>query len=116
MRATDKQAPGAGSGCGVVERERRADGTVAVAVSGYLNAEGSPTLQEELAKLLKQGVRNVELDCSGVRFISSVGVGVLIVAVGDFRGVGGDVVVAGLNGELRHMFDMLELGDYVTLR
>lgn len=116
MSATEKQAPGAGPGCGVAERERRADGTVLLTVSGYLNAEGSPTLQESLGKLLKQGVKNVELDCSAVRFISSVGVGVLIVAVGDFRGVGGDVVVTGLNDELRHMFDMLELGDYVTLR
>lgn len=116
MSTTEKRAPNAGPGCGVVESGRRDDGTVLLAVSGYLNAEGSPTLQEALAQLLKQGARHVELDCSGVRFISSVGVGVLIVAVGDFRGVGGDVVVTGLNDELRHMFDMLELGDYVTLR
>jgi len=116
MSATEKTAVGAGRDCAVVEREWRADGTVLLAVSGYLNAEGSPTLQDKLAGLLKQGARNVELDCSAVRFISSVGVGVLIVAVGDFRGVGGDVVVTGLNEELRHMFDMLELGDYVTLR
>jgi|CXWL01.1.fsa_nt_gi anti-anti-sigma factor len=116
MSATEKPAVGGARDCGVVERERRPGGTVVLAVSGYLNAEGSPTLQDELAKLLKQGARHVELDCSAVRFISSVGVGVLIVAVGDFRGVGGDVVVTGLNDELRHMFDMLELGDYVTLR
>jgi anti-sigma B factor antagonist len=95
---------------------RRPNGTVALHLSGHLDVDGSPRLQQALTDQLQRGTRNVELDCTGVGFISSVGVGVLIVAVGEFRAVGGDIVVAGLNDELRHMFGMLELTDYVTLR
>jgi anti-sigma B factor antagonist len=98
------------------KRVTRPDGGIALVLGGHLDVDGSPRLQQALTELLAQGVRSVELDCTGVDFISSVGVGVLIVAVGEFRAVGGDVAVAGLNAELRQMFAMLELGDYVTLR
>lgn len=100
----------------VRHRVNRPDGTVAVTLQGHLDVEGSPILQQALVELRQEGAHNVELDCAGVRFISSVGVGVLIVAVGDFRAVGGDIAITGLNDEMRQMFEMLELTDYVTLK
>src|SRR5262245_13881469 len=84
------------------DRMRRPDGTVVLRLSGHLDVDGSPRLQHALAEILQQGMRSLELDCAGVDFISSVGVGALIVAVGEYRAVGGDVVVTGLNAELRH--------------
>jgi anti-sigma B factor antagonist len=98
------------------DRVRRPDGTVVLHLGGHLDVDGSPHLQQVLSELLGQGTRSVLLDCTGIGFISSVGVGVVIVAVGEYRAAGGDVVVTGLNAELRHMFEMLGLTDYVTLR
>jgi anti-sigma B factor antagonist len=98
------------------KRVTRADGSVALVLDGHLDVDGSPVLQNALSEVLRQGIRQVELDCRQVRFISSVGVGVLIVAVGEFREVGGDVAIAGLNDEMLQMFRMLELTDYVTLK
>lgn len=100
----------------VREHARRPDGGLLLKLAGHLDVDGSPRLQAVLAEALKHGVRDVELDCTGLRFMSSVGIGVVIVAVGEFRAVGGDIVVSGLNDELRHVFAMLELTDYVTVR
>jgi anti-sigma B factor antagonist len=99
----------------VRDRSVRQDGTTVLRIAGYLDIDGSSKLQEVLAGLLQEGVRRVVLECSDLRFITSVGVGVLIVAVGDFRGVGGDIEITALNEDLRSIFTMLDLTDYVTL-
>jgi anti-sigma B factor antagonist len=111
------RAPGhaAGREFEIRDRVRRPDGTVVLRLGGHLDVDGSPHLQQSLSEMLREGTRNVELDCTGVGFISSVGVGVVIVAVGEYRAAGGDVVVTGLSAELRAMFEMLGLTDYVTL-
>ena len=109
-------APAPGHEFEIRDRVRRPDGSVVLALSGHLDVDGSPRLQQELSEMLGQGTLSVELDCTGVGFISSVGVGVVIVAVGEYRAAGGDVIVTGLNAELRAMFEMLGLTDYVTLR
>jgi anti-sigma B factor antagonist len=98
------------------DRKTKPDGTTVLAIAGHLDIDGAPQLQEALAGLFKDGVRTVELDCSNLLFITSVGVGSLIVAVGDFQGVGGDLVITHLSEELHDIFRMLGLADYVTIR
>lgn len=100
----------------IVERARPAEGLCVLRVTGQLDIDGSSILQEAFVELLEQGVQTVHLECADLRFISSVGVGVLIVAVGDFRNAGGDLEIRGLNADLRQIFEMLDLTDYVTLR
>jgi anti-anti-sigma factor len=84
-------------------------------LDGHLDAEGAPVLSDELSKKLEAGIQNVTLDLSRVLFISSTGIGTLIAAIGEFRDVGGDIIVKGLSPELREVFEMLDLLDYVTI-
>ena len=84
-------------------------------LEGHLDAEGAPVLSDILSQKLEQGVRDVVLDFSRVQFISSTGIGTLIAAIGEFRDVGGDVIVKSLSAELREVFEMLDLLDYVTV-
>ena len=84
-------------------------------LDGHLDAEGAPVLSDALGQKLEQGVRNVTLIFDHVQFISSTGIGTLIAAIGEFRDVGGDVIIQGLSNELREVFEMLDLLDYVTV-
>jgi anti-anti-sigma factor len=89
---------------------------VALHVAGQLDATGAPALSRVLSELLESGTRNVELDFAHVDFISSTGIGTLIAAVGEYRDVAGDIVIANLSRELREVFEMLDLLDYVTVK
>ena len=51
-----------------------------VAVSGDLDAETSPKLEAEFAGLRNLGTRSLVVDMSGVAFLGSSGLSVLIVA------------------------------------
>jgi len=84
-------------------------------LDGHLDAEGAPVLSDALGQKLEEGVRNVSLEFDRVQFISSTGIGTLIAAIGEFRDVGGDVIIKGLSSELREVFEMLDLLDYVTV-
>jgi anti-anti-sigma factor len=84
-------------------------------LEGHLDAEGAPILSDVLSRKLETGVSNVVLDFARVQFISSTGIGTLIAAIGEFRDVGGDVIVKSLSNELREVFEMLDLLDYVTV-
>ena len=88
---------------------------VHMTLDGHLDAEGAPILSDCLSQRLEAGVHNVVLGFDHVQFISSTGIGTLIAAIGEFRDVGGDVIIKGLSSELREVFEMLDLLDYVTV-
>ena len=88
---------------------------VHMALDGHLDAEGAPVLSDCLSQKLENGVHDVVLDFSSVQFISSTGIGTLIAAIGEYRDVGGDVIIKSLSSELREVFEMLDLLDYVTV-
>jgi len=98
------------------EARQLEDGFLVLPLSGHLAAEGAPNLSKELTRLLNAGTTNVELDCTGLDFISSTGIGSIVAAVGDYRDAGGDVVLSGLAEGLRGVFESLDLLDYIVVR
>ncbi len=92
------------------------EGFVKLTLRGHLDADGAPMLCDRLHDLRTAGSVKVELDFAGVQFISSTGIGTIIAAVGEFRDAGGALVICGLSDDLRELFEMLDLMDYVTIR
>lgn len=87
-----------------------------LALSGSLDVDGAPLLMENLRTHLARNQKFVALDFKEIGFVSSLGIGTLIAAIGEFREVGGDVVVMGLSAEILAVFEMLDLLDFVTVR
>jgi anti-sigma B factor antagonist len=75
--------------------EQAADGRVVIA--GRLNAAKAPDAQAFLDKV--QGT--VTLDCSGLEYISSAGLGVLLKTQKRLMASGGKLRLAGVNSHLR---------------
>lgn len=91
------------------------DGTLSARVRGKLDTDSSPKLAELLDEWRSTGVRNVRLDLRPVSFMSSCGVGTLVAAVADYRDVGGDVVIVGVNTSLMAVFEALDLLDFLSI-
>jgi len=72
----------------------------AVVVSGRLDAAQAPAAQAFLDKV--EGV--VTLDCTGLDYISSAGLGVLLKTQKRLMGSGGKLRLAGVNRHLQDVF------------
>lgn len=71
-----------------------------VVITGSLDAAQSPTAQAFLDKV--EGT--VTLDCSGLEYISSAGLGVLLRTHKRLLASGGKLRLSGVNGHLRDIF------------
>jgi anti-anti-sigma factor len=71
-----------------------------IVADGGLNQDTAEAFIENIETLVDSGLRKVVIDCSGLSYISSYGIGVLIRLNRQMRGLGGDVKVASVKGFL----------------
>lgn len=90
-------------------------GRTRLLLHGHLDAEAAPVLARKLRQLLQRGVRQLELDCRDLQFISSTGIGTIVAAVGEYRDASGKIVVSRLSAGIREVFVSLDLLDYVEV-
>ncbi|MBB5478884.1 STAS domain-containing protein [Micromonospora parathelypteridis] len=75
-------------------------GTV-VEVAGDLDMSTTPELRDQLRKLVESGAQVVVVDLTGVGFMDSSGLGVLVVAYKDLRERNGRLALAGVSEPVR---------------
>ena len=95
-----------------MQLEEQSYGSVTViCVSGRLDNATAPTLGEHLSKALDTP-QGLLLELSRLEYISSAGFRVLLVAAKRARQSGAQVVLAGLSGQVRQLF---EVGGFLKL-
>lgn len=95
-----------------MQLEEQSYGSVAViCVIGRLDNATAPTLGEHLSKALDTSP-GLLLELSRLEYISSAGFRVLLVAAKRARQSGAQVVLAGLSGQVRQLF---EVGGFLKL-
>jgi anti-sigma B factor antagonist len=96
------------------------DGWAVVAVIGELELATAPRLRQEVVSLVGRGEHRIVLDLTGVDFIDSVGLGVVVGALKRTRGREGDLLVVAPDERIRSLFrltrldEIIELSDTVT--
>ena len=78
-------------------------------LEGEIDLHVSPRVERALASIIKNRPRSIIVDLSGVRFIDSSGLAVLIRAMQDIQKYGGKLTLSGLNGHVRPIFEMARL-------
>jgi len=91
------------------------DGWAIVAVTGELELATAPRLRQQVVSLVGEGHARLVLDLSGVDFMDSVGLGVIVSALKRVRGRGGELVVAGPAPGVRALFELTRLDEIVEL-
>ena len=96
-----------------VEVNESSDGAVTiVAVKGRLDSVSAPTLGERLSGALSAPSRRLLIELSQLEYISSAGFRVLLIAAKRAAETDGQIVLAGVSGKLRQLFD---LGGFLDL-
>ena len=78
-------------------------------LEGEIDLHVSPRVERALASIIKNRPRSIIVDLSGVRFIDSSGLAVLIRAMQDIQKYGGKLTLSGLNHHVRPIFEMARL-------
>ena len=96
-----------------LEVNESSDGAVTiVAVKGRLDSVTAPTLGERLSGALAAPSRRLLIELSQLEYISSAGFRVLLLAAKRAAETDGQIVLAGVSGKVRQLFD---LGGFLDL-
>lgn len=88
------------------------NGKLTLSVSGRLDTNTSPDLEAELAF---DGVTEVEFDFSGLEYISSAGLRVIMSAHRAMSACGGTMCVSHPNNMVKSVFDMTGLSGAIAI-
>ncbi len=85
------------------------NGVIMVSVDGQLIVANRNELKDKVLKALEAGESKFVLDFSSTEYIDSSGLGVLVSVSKKIREAGGELRLAGLNEDLRMLFELTEL-------
>lgn len=85
---------------------RKEGSSVHIAVSGHMYVEDASQLREKALESLGNDGRNVVVDMSGLEYIDSSGMGVLISIHKRCVQRGGSVTIRGLHGTVQELFEL----------
>ena len=73
-------------------------------ITGRLDAESTPELEQRVSVCLDQGTRNLVLDFSELDYINSAGLRILVMSYQRLTPLGGQVMVCGAKDYLAEIF------------
>jgi len=84
-------------------------------VAGELDVVGGPDLRQEVIRVVRDGDAHLVLDLTGVDFIDSFGLGVLVGALKRTRMLDGDLRLVVAEPRLRRVLELCDLDRVFTL-
>ena len=86
---------------------RDVEGVTLLYPKGFINAHTVRVFEGEIQKALAQGQFKIVVNCAGLAYIASAGLGAIMGAIEEIRGNGGDLRLAHLNETVRNIFEIL---------
>lgn len=86
---------------------REVDGVSVMRPEGFINAHTVRMFEEALEKLVTGGRYTILLDCKGLNYISSAGLGAIMGLIETVRDNGGDILLCNLQDNVHAIFDTL---------
>jgi anti-sigma B factor antagonist len=86
---------------------RELEGVVLLYPKGFVNAHTVRLFESEIQKALDQERYRIVVNCAGLTYIASAGLGALMGVIEEIRHHGGDIRLADLNETVRNIFEIL---------
>jgi anti-sigma B factor antagonist len=90
-------------------------GVVVIGVDGQLIVGNRHELKQRVLDAVEAGERKVVIDFSNTGYIDSSGLGALVSISKKLRDAGGELRLAGLNDDLRTLFELTKLDTLFTI-
>ena len=92
-------------------RRQAGNGWLELIIEGRLDGSWADSLDAELAETIRAGHHRLRLDLSGVRFISSAGIGVLVKSYNRLTAIKGRLVIGVASAQVRTVLEITRLVD-----
>jgi anti-sigma B factor antagonist len=86
---------------------RELDDIVLLYPQGFINAHTVRLFENAIQKALKDNRFKIVVNCSGLAYIASAGLGAIMGAIEEVRGNGGDIRLSELNETVLNIFEIL---------
>ena len=86
---------------------RELEGVTLLYPKGFVNAHTVRLFEREIQKALDDQRYRIVVNCSGLTYIASAGLGALMGVIEEVRHHGGDIRLADLNETVRNIFEIL---------
>lgn len=91
------------------------NGIVGVQVEGEIDAYTAPKLREAIFPLSEKDSVKMTIDLSGVSYMDSTGLGVIVGVFKSVRAHNGEFKLVGLSDRLKRLFDITGLADIIDI-
>jgi anti-sigma B factor antagonist len=91
------------------------DGYLLMKIVGEVDASSSIELDEAIADVVKEEPQNLIVDCTGLDYISSAGLGVFMSYIEEFRKHDLSLVIFGLSEKVKNVFEILGLDQLLRI-
>ena len=80
---------------------------IILSLEGYLDAHTAPEFENAVQQEIDAGNRRLIVDCKGLSYISSAGLGVFMSFLEEIREAGGDIKICGPSPKVLQVFEIL---------
>jgi anti-sigma B factor antagonist len=91
------------------------EGTDILSPVGEIDASSSIELDLAIARSVGEGFTRIMVDCSGLEYISSAGLGVFMSYIEEFKDKHIRMVLFGMNDKVANTFEILGLNELLTI-
>ena len=99
-----------------LEQKKLNDETLVVKTGQTLDNNNAHEMVDIISTAQAKGFKYIIVDMSALEFISSAGVGSILGTVEISRSNGGDIILCRVANQIKHVFELLDLTDYLTIR
>lgn len=89
---------------------------VVVKLGGSMYAIDAANLREAVQDLIKKGHKTFQFDLSGIDYMDSTGLGLFIFLDEELKGKNGKMILHGLTGRVKVLFERTRLYDVFTIQ
>ena len=89
-----------------IQRSAQNDLTI-LSLEGYLDAHTAPEFENAVQQEIDAGNRRLIVNCEGLTYISSAGLGVFMSFLEEIREAGGDIKICGPSPKVLQVFEIL---------
>lgn len=87
-----------------------------LSLNGEIDASNSVDLDQVISEIIQGGAKNILVDCSGLEYISSAGLGVFMSYLEEFQEKNILFVIFGLQEKVFQVFNILGLDQLMTIK
>lgn len=92
-----------------IESSEPKDLTVILKLIGEMDIYSAPQLKDKTTSLCQQGVKNIILDLSTLKFVDSIGIGVIVASLMRTREKGGQLAVVNPTASVERLMNIVGL-------